>query len=187
MDSETTKIAVFAVAFVALLLVGRWLSGRSQGDPFTPPPPPIGSDGLRQEAETAPVPAVGYDLPFPPEAAKVLSEMPPDDRPIIVNYYFEKTDLVAGPPDPTDFMDTLCVEHDNPPDEPRVRFTTYTVVTTPTTLTRLLKERPIGAIFAVRYLIVERFHVGTILAGYLNAAGTEADQTEPDPAEEPAE
>jgi len=62
--------------------------------------------------------------------------------------------------------------------EKDIVFSSSMVVTTPATLARLLREEHRDAIYAMQYLIVERFDIATILCGWLKAQGTVADTSD---------
>ena len=185
MDSETLKIVIFIGAVLAAAAVARvFFGGEARRDPNAPPPPlepqaPEVDEPEAEEEERVIPAAIGAELPFPPSAADAMRKMPADERPKITNYLFRTIDLVNGPPDPTDFLDEFIVQTRN---EDGSLSTDSIVVTTPTALERILREEKRHAIFAARYLVVDRFNVGEILTGWIRMEGTSADRTSEVPA-----
>ena len=187
MDSETIKAAIFLVAAVGAALAARsFFGGDAKPDPFAPPPPP--EPTLPPEPQ---VPKVGSEIPFPREAAQAVSEVDTEYRPRVLNYYFRKTDLVAGPADPASFIDDLFVEWENPADGNQ--WTQEITVATPAGLSREMREQHSDSLFADNFLIVERFDLGKILAALVeqyaadrlaerNAAAEAQDQEDDDEA-----
>jgi hypothetical protein len=184
-DSETLKIVLFIGAVLAAAAVARvFFGGEARRDPNAPPLPlepeiPEPDEPEEDEEDRVIPAAVGSELPFPAAAADAMRKIPPDERPKITNYLFRTIDLVNGPPDPTDFLDEFIVQSRN---EDGSLTTDSIVVTTPAALERILREEKRHAIFATRYLIVDRFNVGEILTGWIKMEGTSADRTSEVPA-----
>lgn len=176
MDSETLKIVVFIGVVLAAAAVARsFFGGNSRKDPFAPPTLPETPNPAEEEEEQPGVAAVGAELPFPSAAAAALRQVPAAQRPKIVNYLFRTIDLVNGPADPTDFIDEFIVQTRN---EDGSLSTDSLVVATPAALERILREEKRHAIYAARYLVVDRFNIGEILTGWLKSEGTSADRTD---------
>ena len=104
---DPVKVVIFVAAFIALLFLGRWLSSFSESAAMPSIPGPIASKpdpGEQSERKTATV--VGADLPFPIYVPDIERDRDGKyNRPEFLNYYFEETDLILGPPDPTSFYD----------------------------------------------------------------------------------
>ena len=184
-DSETLKIVLFIGAVLGAAALARaFFGGEARPGPYAPAAgstEPASSNAAASEdneAEDEEEPGasakIGSELPFPPAAAEAMRKMPADERPRIVNYLFRTIDLVNGPPDPTDFLDEFIVQTRN---EDGSLTTDSIVVTTPAALERILRDEKRHAVFATRYLIVDRFNVGEILTGWMKAEGTSADRT----------
>ena len=158
MDSDTIKAAIFLIAAVGAAFAARtFFGGEAKPDPFASPPPP--EPTLAPESQ---VPKVGNELPFPREAVQAVSEVDLAYRPRILNYYFRKTDLVAGPADPTEFIDDFFVEWENPADGNQ--WTQEITVATPAGLSREMREQHSDFLFTDNFLVVDRFNLGKILA-----------------------
>jgi hypothetical protein len=114
--SDPIKIVIFIAVFAALLLIGRKLSSYDSSHAVPGPSIPPAAYGLKVdqevEEEVKSLPAVvGADLPFPIFLPDI--EMDKDgryNRPELLNYFFEKTDLVLGPADPRNFIDQFFME-----------------------------------------------------------------------------
>jgi hypothetical protein len=112
---DPVKLIVFIAAFLLLLLLGRKLSGSGDAHDLTVPQNPMPSIGsplpvVRPYEDDAPKPdaprVVGADLPFPLTLPEIKCDADGRyNRPEFLNYYFEKTDLKTGPPDPASFYD----------------------------------------------------------------------------------
>jgi hypothetical protein len=112
---DPIKVAIFVVAFLLLLLLGRKLSamGESSITPVAPLPEPVAHEPvvIATPRSMGKEPAVvGADLPFPIHVPEIKRD---DDgrynRPEFLNYYFEETDLVRGPENPAAFYDDFYV------------------------------------------------------------------------------
>ncbi len=166
---DPLKIVIFIVAFVALLVIGRILSARSEVHAAAlprPAPQPGSSEavedsfapgGRRQAVLT------GAEIDFP-------IQLPPvkrlDDggfnRPNILNYHFAKTDLVRGPADPDCFYDEFFLEAQDPESE-HVWTHTYSVAT-PAGLRRVMEDEKFDSLYFDRsVIIVPRWDLKLIL------------------------
>ena len=84
---------------------------------------------MKGERKNQPV-LVGSDLPFP--VSLPPREAGPDgkyNRPLVLNYYFKKLDLMRGPEDPQCFCDEFFIELEAP--ETRALWTNEYIVATP--------------------------------------------------------
>lgn len=117
---DPVKVIIFVAAFLLLLLLGKKLSGSGNGHEFSVPvagsmpaiESPMSPIQADEEEDSGPAltRVVGADLPFPIKLPEI--ERNPDgryNRPEFQNYYFEKTDLKLGPPDPASFYDDFYV------------------------------------------------------------------------------
>ena len=106
---DPVKVIIFVAAFLMLLILGRKLSELGSSTPY-PSSAPLPPDEPLGQSTNQPA-AIGAELPFP----VYLPELTRDsdgryNRPEFHNYYFEKTDLVKGPDDPTVFYDYFRIE-----------------------------------------------------------------------------
>jgi hypothetical protein len=107
---DPVKVVIFVAAFLLLLLLGRKLSSFSESTISTPLPESVADKkvvAVEPPFSTGKeLAVVGADLPFPIHIPEIERD---DDgrynRPEFLNYYFEETDLVRGPDDPTAFYD----------------------------------------------------------------------------------
>ncbi len=176
------KILVFVAALVALLMFATRFSSSAPQDPTDPNAFRPDADG---DDERAARPATGADLGLSDEEfARQFAEIPRDERPDLINYYFDEIDLVAGPADKYDFLDRLSLVFKN---SNGLMYTETLVVTTPKALARVLDEEHRTAIYAARYLIVPRFDAKAIVDGYLRREGTSADKSDPEQEGDPIE
>lgn len=158
MDSDTIKAAIFLVAAVGAALAARtFFGGDAKPDPFAAPPPPEPTASPEPQ-----VPKVGSEIPLPRDAAQAVSEVDPEYRPRILNYYFRETDLETGPPNPDEFIDDFFVEWENPADGNQ--WTQEITVATPAGLSREMREQHTDSLFTDNFLIVARFNLGKIIA-----------------------
>lgn len=117
---DPVKVIIFVAAFLLLILLGKKLSGSGDGYEFSVPvarsmaavESPVSPFQADEDDDSGPTLTrlVGADLPFPIKLPDI--ERNPDgryNRPEFQNYYFEKTDLKFGPPDPGSFYDDFYV------------------------------------------------------------------------------
>jgi hypothetical protein len=174
---DNLKLAIFAGAIAGLPLPGRRLSGTAPQDPADQYLPPADLEPEPDDDSELPPAAVGADVGLPLRVAQMIREMPEDERPKILNYYFEQIDLKTGPAEPADFLDRVFVQIETDDGKP---FTSpAVVVTTPTALARLLREPRRTGIYAASYIIVDRFDMAAILGAWVTHEGTEADRDDP--------
>ncbi|HEX7285234.1 MAG TPA: hypothetical protein VF532_03590 [Candidatus Angelobacter sp.] len=117
---DLLKIAVFVAAFVLLVVIGRILSARAERYPAPPqgPAQPDGTAGARDfivhQGGRRPA-MTGQELGFPIAIPPVKrDEFGKYNRPYFKNYYFRKTDLQTGPPDPACFCDEFFLHAQDP-------------------------------------------------------------------------
>jgi hypothetical protein len=117
---DPVKVIIFVAAFLLLLLLGKKLSGSGDSLEFPAPyegsGPPDGSSAWSvpvdddEDATPATSRLAGADFPFPIKLPEIeRREDGRYNRPEFLNYYFDKTDLKAGPVDPTNFCDDFYV------------------------------------------------------------------------------
>ena len=154
---DPIKIAIFVVAFLLLLLVGRKLSATEeihgaqlpQPDPVPGPP----REEVAEAEQQRDISVVGADLPFPVR----LPELEQDDdgkynRPEFLNYHFSKIDLLDGPADRRCFFDEFFVETRDPKDE---HVGTYKfLVATPAGVQRAMEEERKSLIYLEEHAIM---------------------------------
>jgi hypothetical protein len=170
---DPIKVIIFVAAFLLLLLLGRKLSGSGDAHEFPAPfegtMPPVGASPLpvqvvEDKDPTPDTPRVaGADLPFPIKLPDIERNQDGRyNRPEFLNYYFDKTDLKTGPPDPTNFCDdfyvmTRDIESNY---ERHYRY----LVATPTGLQSVLASERLSALYIEdQTVIVPRWDVPLIL------------------------
>lgn len=159
---DLTRLLIFAVVFVAFLIVVRRLF--SSDEAYLSPQglePPSADD--RNSSRSFPPVLTGSEIPFPIKVPPV--EYLGDgsyNRPIVKNYYFGKIDLVHGPGRRDAFCDDLFVQLEDP-DSGHAWENQYTVAT-PAGLQEQLKSVPAGSLFLVgKVLIVAHWDLADIL------------------------
>lgn len=168
---DPLKIILFAAAFVVLLVLGRLFSRMGevhaaslphpQTQPGTNEPPrlaPVAAD------ETDKTPVIGSEIAFPIQIPPVKQRADGTyNRPEILNYYFEKTDLLRGPANPDSLFDVLVVETVDPGNSYRINYG-YTVAT-PTGLQRTMadEKQPSLYLHSMPVIIVPRWDLAVIL------------------------
>jgi hypothetical protein len=170
---DPIKVIIFVAAFLLLLLLGRKLSGSGDAYEFPAPfegsMPPIGGPALPvhvDEDEHSPPDTsrvVGSDLPFPVKLPEIeCNQDGRFNRPEFLNYYFGKTDLKSGPPDPTNFYDDFYVMTRDI-ESNYERHYKY-LVATPTGLQSVLASKRLPALYIEdQTVIVPRWDVPLIL------------------------
>jgi hypothetical protein len=180
---EMAKVVIFVVFFGLFLLLSRKLfSSQTTYNPSDLPPAPYldppasGSAGpgsitgssitpgfpMEDERKNQPV-LVGAELPFP--VSLPPREAGPDgkyNRPLVLNYYFKKLDLLRGPEDPRCFCDEFFIELEAP--ETRAVWTNEYIVATPAGLQQLLDaESHDSLLFDAMLIVVPKWNVANLL------------------------
>lgn len=127
---DPTKIVIFIAAFALLLLVGRMLASAGEVHAAALPRPSTPGDepAIAPEETRRPAPT-GAEIEFPIKLPPVKRMRDGTyNRPVFLNYYFGKTDLVKGPPDPASFFDEFTLEAEDPETGQKQIFE-YTVAT----------------------------------------------------------
>jgi hypothetical protein len=170
---DPIKVIIFVAAFLLLLLLGRKLSGSGDAPEFPAPyegsMPSIGGPAppvqVDEDEDSTPDTSrvVGADLPFPIKLPEIeRSQDGRFNRPEFLNYYFEKTDLKSGPPDPTNFYDDFYVMTRDI-ESNYERHYKY-LVATPTGLQSVLASKRVPALYVEdQTVIVPRWDVPLIL------------------------
>lgn len=165
------KIILFAAVFAALLVLGRLLSRISEVHAASLPIP-ANQPGSVPQLSVAPVetslsvetPVIGAEIPFPIRIPPIEQRKDGTyNRPEILNYYFENTDLLHGPADPDSLFDVLVVETVDPGNNYRINYG-YTVAT-PAGLRRTMAEekQPSLYLHSMPVIIVPRWDLALIL------------------------
>jgi hypothetical protein len=165
---DPIKVAIFVVAFLLLLLVGRKFSsfGESSITPVAPLPEPVVDEPVvivaPRSAGKGPA-VVGADLPFPIHVPEIKRD---DDgrynRPEFLNYYFEKTDLVRGPENPASFYDDFYLLVRDIENNHTALYKYF--VATPAGLQKAMDDEHLPALYLEEQaLIVSRWDVQLIL------------------------
>ena len=161
---DPLKIVIFIAAFALLLLVGRMLASSSEVHAASLPRP----SGPESEPSIAPEEArrpalTGADIEFPIKLPPVARR--PDgtyNRPVFLNYFFGKTDLVKGPPDPASFFDEFTLEAEDPETGQKQIFE-YTVAT-PAGLRQVMDQEKFESLYIEsKTVIVARWNLSLIL------------------------
>jgi hypothetical protein len=165
---DPVKIVIFVAAFLALLLLGRKLSffGESSITPVAPFPEPIVDDPVVIAAprSTRKEPAaVGAELPFPIHVPEIKRDVDGRyNRPEFLNYYFEETDLVRGPENPTSFYDDFYLMVRDIENSHTALYKYF--VATPAGLQKAMDDQHLPALYLEEQsLIVSRWDVPLIL------------------------
>jgi hypothetical protein len=161
---DPIKIVIFIAAFGLLLLVGRMLASAGEVHASSLPPPSLPPDepsGAGEESRRPPL--TGAEIEFPIKLPPV--KRTPDgtyNRPVFLNYYFGKTDLVKGPPDPASFFDEFTLEAEDPETGQKQVFE-YTVAT-PTGLRQTMDQEKFASLYIEsKTVIVDRWDLPLIL------------------------
>lgn len=163
---DPIRVAIFVVAFLLLLLLGRKLSSFSESTIITPPP----GSGIGEHAPlaapriTGKEPAVvGVDLPFPIHVPEIKRDADGKyNRPEFLNYYFEETDLVQGPENPASFYDDFYLLVRDIENSHTVLYKYF--VATPAGLQKAMDDEHLPALYLEdQALIVPRWDVALIL------------------------
>ena len=116
--------------------------------------------------ERVPLPEVGSEIPFPFDITTITDDLPEDfERPKIVNYYFERTRLLEGPPDPEVFMDDLHIEFRS--EEDLYHWTIRCTVATPKGLSKYLEDGAFDSMSGDNVIIIKRYDLATALKAVL--------------------
>ena len=126
---DPIKIVIFIAAFALLLWVGRMLASAGEVHAASlPTPSPTPDDSAGGEETRRPV-LTGAEIDFPIKLPPVRRMADGTyNRPVFLNYYFGKTDLEKGPPDPASFFDEFTLEAEDPETGQKQVFE-YTVAT----------------------------------------------------------
>jgi hypothetical protein len=168
---DPLKIIFFLAAFVALLLLGRLLSGMGEVHAASLPHPSPEPGGAAQfnsspvDSQPSEGPAViGADIAFPIRIPPVIQGNDGAyNRPNIVNYYFSKTDLLRGPEDPDFLFDELYIEAQDPGTGSLIYYS-FTVAT-PSGLRRAMDQEKLASLYLdhAPVVIVPRWDLPLIL------------------------
>jgi hypothetical protein len=165
---DPVKIVIFVAAFLALLLLGRKLSamGESSITPVAPFPEPTVDEPVVMTAppSTGREPAaIGSDLPLPIHIPEIKRDADGRyNRPEFLNYYFEETDLVRGPENPSSFYDEFYLETRDIENNHTVLYKYF--VATPAGLQKAMDDEHLPALYLKGHaIIVPRWDVPLIL------------------------
>ena len=161
---DPIKIVIFIAAFGLLLLVGRMLASAGEVHASSLPPPSLPPDDPSGAGEESRRPVLtGAEIEFPIKLPPV-KRMPDGtyNRPVFLNYYFNKTDLVKGPPDQASFFDEFTLEAEDPETSQKQIFE-YTVAT-PAGLRQIMDQEKFASLYIEsKTVIVERWDLPLIL------------------------
>jgi hypothetical protein len=161
---DPLKLLIFAGIFVLLLVLGRILSLRSESQisqmPLSPEEPrPETSSAASTRAPAMTGAEIGFPIVIPPVTRNDKGQF---NRPYFLNYYFDKTDLVAGPPDPECFCDDFHLLAQNPEDEQLWEYQ-YTVAT-PSGLQQMMKKESFSSLYLDgQVVVVTRWDLRAVL------------------------
>lgn len=162
---DLVKLLIFAGIFVLLVVLGRILSARAEAQASQAPSiPESWRGGSVPVASRAKAPAAtGAEIGFPITVPPVMrNQQGHYNRPYFINYYFGKTDLQAGPPDPECFYDDFHLQAQNPEDEQAWEYE-YTIAT-PAGLQQMMKEKGFTSLyFDAPVVIVSRWDLRGVL------------------------
>jgi hypothetical protein len=161
---DPIKIVIFIAAFALLLLLGRMLASAGEVHASSLPPPSFPPDESSGAGEESLLPApTGAEIEFPIKLPPV-TRMPDGtyNRPVFLNYYFGKTDLVKGPPDPASFFDEFTLEAEDPETGQQQIFE-YTIAT-PAGLRQVMDQEKFASLYIEsKTVIVVRWDLSLIL------------------------
>ena len=161
---DPIKIVIFIAAFALLLLVGRMFASAGEVHAASLPPPSLPPDEPSGANEERRRPALtGAEIEFPIKLPPVR-RMPDGtyNRPVFLNYYFGKTELVKGPPDPTSFFDEFTLEAEDPETGQKQVFE-YTVAT-PAGLRQVMDQEKFASLYIeAKTVVVARWDLPLIL------------------------
>ena len=163
------KIIILLAAFALLLVVGRMLSSASDVHAASlPRPSKAGSDPGDPSAPGEPGeqrrPALtGAEIEFPVKLPPVTrSSDGTYNRPVFLNYFFNKIDLETGPIDPACFFDEFTLHAEDPESGQKLTFE-YTVAT-PAGLRQVMEQEKFASLYMDgKTVIVARWDLATIL------------------------
>ena len=174
---EAAKIIIFVAFFVGFLMVVKNLfSGETtykEAGMSSSPNPDLPASGFatsgitadadQEDARRSPPRLVGAELPFPvslpPRAADPDGKY---NRPMVLNYYFKKLDLVRGPDDPRSFCDEFVIQFEEP--ENQAAWTNEYIVATPAGLQQLLESEGHDSLhFDGMLILVPKWSVADLL------------------------
>lgn len=165
-DGDHAKLLLLAVVVVGLLLLGRWISARSESsahDPMimsNPAPPPMRSAVAPGDANSAAQSAaLAVASAEESSAPAVHPEM--DFGPVLLRrFYFNNFDALSGPEDPARFVDELTVQVVFKATGAVVE-NTYTVAT-PLGLSELMKAKQWGILYSPEMFVMTRYDLEAI-------------------------
>jgi hypothetical protein len=163
---DPVKVVIFIAAFLLLLLLGRKLSSSSESAGMVPLPEQLPSQTILDEdrhSSNKKLTVVGADLPFPVHIPEIACDRDGKyNRPEFLNYYFEETDLLRGPQDPSSFYDNFYLEVRDIENAHTALYRYF--VATPLGLQKALASEPVPVIcLEEQSLIVARWDVPLIL------------------------
>lgn len=164
---DPVKVVIFVVAFLLLIFLGRKLSSFSESASMVPLPQPlpteIAENGMEGGSGRKIPTAVGADLPFPIFVPEIERDRDGKyNRPEFLNYYFEKTNLIHGPEDPSSFYDNFYLLVRDIENNHTALYKYF--VATPAGLQKALAEEHLPALYLEEQsLIIVRWDVPLIL------------------------
>jgi hypothetical protein len=166
---DLVKVAIFLAVFVLLLVIGRALAGASEvhasqlSVPSNIGPGTAGPmDGHEEQGRKPAVVGSEIGLPIPLPPLRQLNDGA-YSRPKITNYFFLKTDLLTGPPDPNCLFDELNVEGRDPATDVPISYG-FTVAT-PAGLVKTMDQEKLSSLYLenIPVVIVPRWDLQLIL------------------------
>lgn len=161
---DPIKIVIFIAAFALLLLVGRMLASSGEVHASSLPRPSTPESEPSGAGEESRRPALtGAEIEFPVKLPPVRRMADGTyNRPVFLNYYFGKTDLVKGPEDPTSFFDEFTLEAEDPETGQKQVFE-YTVAT-PAGVRQVMDQEKFESLYIdSQTVIVSRWDLRLIL------------------------
>jgi hypothetical protein len=167
---DPVKVVVFVAFFLLFLLVVRRLFSTEQPyhEANSLPPPPHPFPYEQEFISEKPGTLTGAELPFPIHLPPVQEH---DDggfnRPNILNYYFEQTDLVRGPENSNSFYDRFFIQFQSP--DKQFTWTAEYTVATPSGLDALLNsEHQQSMLLAGPIVVVSSWNLAEIMTAVMN-------------------
>jgi hypothetical protein len=161
--SDSSKLLLFAVAIVALFVIMRIVSRRSEtAQPF--PGHEFGA-AERHGQESSAVPVVHESMRF--------------DKIELRSFYMREFDVITGPPDPFEFVDELTAEVEHL--ETGARSTWEFTVGTPSGFARLLEGKGWESFYSPEIFVIRKYEleiVREMIVDHISSAISQPQQTQ---------
>src|ERR1700748_1572650 len=161
---DPVKVVIFIAAFLLLIILGRKFSTSGESIPIPSSLRKTDNDLPKEDSVLNNEPAlIGADIPFPIYVPQITCDQDGKyNRPEFLNYYFEKIDLVQGPPDAATFYDYFYLEARDLENSHTIHYKFF--VASPLGVTKAIAEEKIRAmLWREHSFIVARWALPLIL------------------------